>query len=111
VPRKVPAKSKKIELVIVRYWCNRTNARAVADENCTTRVDVVGRFRAEGFVTSRENPVDITYECILREWPRLREWLERENRNARRLREVAEAAKGASWRPGLTPEQQKPVRE
>lgn len=29
-------------------------------------VDVVGRFRAEGFVTSRENPVDITHECILR---------------------------------------------
>jgi WD40 repeat protein/energy-coupling factor transporter ATP-binding protein EcfA2 len=72
-------------------------------------VDVVGRFRAEGFVTPRENPVDITHECILREWPRLREWLQREDRNAKRLRELAEAAKDAGWTARMNQEQ--PVRE
>jgi len=73
-------------------------------------IGIVRMFRAEGFVTPRENPVDITHECILREWPRLREWLEREDRSARRLRQLAEAAADAGWRPGLTPEQQKSVR-
>ncbi len=40
--------------------------------------EVVAKFRDEGFITPRKNPVDITHECILREWPRLKEWLERE---------------------------------
>jgi hypothetical protein len=51
-----------------------------------------GCARAEhetGEVTLRANPVDITHECTLRGWPRLGEWLEREARNARRLRELA----------------------
>jgi WD40 repeat protein len=72
-------------------------------------VEVVGKFRAEGFVTSREDPVDITHECILREWPRLRGWLDREARNARRLRELADAAKDAGW--PLTTRQERPIRE
>ena len=73
--------------------------------------EVVGTFRNAGFITPHENPVDITHECILREWPRLKQWLDRENRNARRLRELAEAAEDAGWRPGLSAEQQKPIRE
>src|ERR1019366_1537372 len=72
--------------------------------------EVVAKFRAEGFMSPRENPVDITHECILREWPRLKEWLEKENRSARRLRELAEAAEDAGWRPGMTAGQEKPVR-
>jgi hypothetical protein len=54
--------------------------------------------RAAGFVTSRENPVDITHQCIPRKWPRLGEWLGREARNARRLRELAQAAEDAGGR-------------
>jgi sugar lactone lactonase YvrE len=73
-------------------------------------VDVVDKFRAQGFVTQQKNPVDITHECILREWPRSREWLDRENRSARRLRELAEAANDAGWRPGLTPKEEEPIR-
>ena len=73
--------------------------------------DVIRRFRDAGFTTAHENPVDITHECILREWPRIREWLDRENRNARRLRELAEAANDAGWRPGMTPEQEESIRE
>jgi Novel STAND NTPase 1 len=61
-------------------------------------VDVVGGFRAGGFVTSRANPVDIRHECILRGWPRLGEWLEREARNARRLGELAQAEEDAGGR-------------
>lgn len=73
-------------------------------------IGIVRMFRAEGFVTPREDVVDITHECILREWPRLREWLEREDRSARRLRQLAEAASDAGWRPGLDPAQQNTVR-
>lgn len=73
-------------------------------------IGVIRTFRAEGFVTPRENPIDITHECILREWPRLQGWLAREDRSAGRLRQLAEAASDAGWRPGLTAEQQKSVR-
>jgi energy-coupling factor transporter ATP-binding protein EcfA2 len=72
-------------------------------------VEVVAKFRDEGFIRSQENPVDITHECILREWPRLKGWLEQEDRNARRLRQLAEAAKDANWQPGLTTKQGEPV--
>ena len=73
-------------------------------------VEVVAKFRAEGFITSQTNPVDITHECILREWPRLRGWLEQEDRNARRLHQLAEAAKDANWQSGLmTRKQGEPV--
>jgi WD40 repeat protein/energy-coupling factor transporter ATP-binding protein EcfA2 len=73
--------------------------------------DVVATFRVAGFLSPSQNPVDITHECILREWPRLEEWLEKENRNARRLRELAEAAKDAGWQPDRRTTKQKPVRE
>ncbi len=72
--------------------------------------EVVAKFRDEGFITPRKNPVDITHECILREWPRLKEWLEKEDRSARRLCELAGAAKDAGWRPGLSAEQEKSIR-
>src|SRR5215472_10548988 len=64
--------------------------------------EIVRRFRAAGFVTPRENPVDITHESVLREWPRIRGWLEKENRSARRLRELVAAAEDAGWRVGLS---------
>src|SRR6202008_4063769 len=72
-------------------------------------VNVVGRFRAEGFVTSRANPVDITHECILRAWPRLGEGLERKARNARRLPRAVAGGGRRRW--PLTTKQEKPVRE
>src|ERR1700741_572357 len=72
-------------------------------------VNVVGRFRAEGFVASRANPVDITHECILRAWPRLGEWLEREARKARTLPRVFAGGGRRRW--PLTTKQEKPVRE
>jgi hypothetical protein len=54
--------------------------------------------------------VDITHECILRAWARLREWLEQEDLSAKRLRELAAAAADAGWRPELNAEQEKAVR-
>ena len=72
-------------------------------------VNVVGRVRAEGFVASRANPVDITHECILRAWPRLGQWLEREARNASRLPRAVAGGGRRGW--PLTTKQEKPVRE
>jgi WD40 repeat protein len=62
---------------------------------------VVSAFRAEGFLLPQNSPVDITHECILREWPRVREWLEKEEHGAKRLRELTDAAKDAGWKPGI----------
>jgi WD40 repeat protein len=80
--------------------------RAEADELlavCGPEADpVIAAFRSEGFLVARENPVDITHESILREWPKVAEWLEEEQRNAKRLHELAEAAKDAGWQPGLS---------
>lgn len=73
-------------------------------------VNVTKRFREAAFLAPQESPVDITHECILREWPRLGGWLEQEARSARRLRELAEAANEAGWRPGLTGQQEKSIR-
>ncbi len=58
---------------------------------------VVERFRAEGFLAPEADPVDITHECILREWPRVRGWMEKEERDEKRLRELADAARDAGW--------------
>jgi WD40 repeat protein/energy-coupling factor transporter ATP-binding protein EcfA2 len=72
---------------------------------------VVAKFRAEGFLSLQESPVDITHECVLREWSRLRDWLDREDFNARRLRELAEAAQDAGWQLELAPAKKKTIRE
>jgi WD40 repeat protein len=61
---------------------------------------VVAAFREAGFLSRVKDPVDITHECILREWHRLGKWLERENLKARRLRELSQAAIDAGYRPG-----------
>jgi ABC-type Fe3+/spermidine/putrescine transport system ATPase subunit len=71
--------------------------------------EVIRAFRSEGFLAPQENPVDITHECILREWPKVRLWLEQEERDAKRLRELAGAAQDAGWRPGMTAEQEKSI--
>src|SRR5262249_21738487 len=63
--------------------------------------EVVAAFRSDGFLTPQESLVDIIHECILREWPKLQSWLEQEERNAKRLRELAEAAKDGGWPRGL----------
>jgi WD40 repeat protein/energy-coupling factor transporter ATP-binding protein EcfA2 len=72
---------------------------------------VVEAFRAEGFLIVNDDLVDITHECILRAWTRMREWLELEDRNARRLNQLSEAAKDSNWQPGLPVEQKNFVRE
>jgi energy-coupling factor transporter ATP-binding protein EcfA2 len=71
---------------------------------------VVNAFRAQGFLAPQPSPVDITHECILREWPRLGEWLEREQVDSKRLHELAEAALDAKWKLDLPAEEQESIR-
>ena len=51
---------------------------------------VVEEFRREGFVLPQSSPVDITHECVLRGWGRLREWLADEERARVFYRELVE---------------------
>jgi energy-coupling factor transporter ATP-binding protein EcfA2 len=51
---------------------------------------VVEEFRREGFVLPQSSPVDITHECVLRGWGRVREWLADEERARVFYRELVE---------------------
>jgi hypothetical protein len=37
---------------------------------------VLDRLINERLITSREDTVEVTHEALIREWPRLREWLD-----------------------------------
>ena len=51
---------------------------------------VVQAFREDGFLLPQPNPVDITHECVLRGWRRLREWIADEERARLFYRELVD---------------------
>jgi WD40 repeat protein/DNA-binding SARP family transcriptional activator len=68
----------------------RARRSELGDDEATTRV--VSALVARRLLIADEETVEVAHEALLREWPRLRGWLE-EDREGRRLhRQLAEAA-------------------
>ena len=56
----------------VRRRAEMGELQRVCGEEASAVVEV---FRRQGFLSPQSNPVDITHECVLRGWPRARQWL------------------------------------
>ncbi len=87
----------------VRRWATREQLVALCGAEAE---DVVNRFHREGFLRlsgRNQDTFDVMHESVLRGWPRLAEWMEEENRNVGRLRELVRVSHEAGWRPGMTP--------
>ena len=54
-----------------------------------------------------QDTFDVMHESVLRGWPRLAEWMEEENRNVGRLRELVRVSHEAGWRPDMTAPEKK----
>ncbi len=86
----------------VRRWATRAQLTALCGAEAE---DVVRRFHREGFLRLsglNQDTVDVIHESVFRGWPRLVEWMEEENRNVGRLRELVRVAHEAGWQPGTT---------
>jgi WD40 repeat protein/energy-coupling factor transporter ATP-binding protein EcfA2 len=86
----------------VRRWATREQIVALCGAEGE---DVLNRFHREGFLRlsgRNQDTYDVMHESVLRGWPRLVEWMEEENRNVGRLRELVRVSSEAGWRPGMT---------
>ena len=71
----------------VRRRTDREDLERVCGPATPSVVDV---FREAGFLLAQSNPVDITHECVLRGWRRLREWIAEEDRARLFYRELVD---------------------
>ena len=79
----------------------RTAPDAVSVNGAAMVDDVISAFAAEGrafVVVNAQQDVDISHESFIRNWGRLRTWVEEENRSRRIYSKLAEAA--SSWARG-----------
>ena len=91
----------------VRRWATREQLVALCGAEAE---DVVDRFHREGFLRLSgrdQDTFDVMHESVLRGWPRLAEWMEEENRNVGRLRELVRVSHEAGWRPDMTAPEKK----
>ncbi len=61
-------------------------------ERNTDMADVLARLADSRLVTIGEGSVEVSHEALLREWPRLREWIEEDAEGRRLRRHITQAA-------------------